>query len=380
MPDGTVFVSGGVAGSTTLQSAEVVDPVTHAFSLVGNMVSGRNQHTDTLLADGTVLMAAGSTDASALNTAEVFNPSTNTFAAVGSLAEARKSHTATLLQDNRVLVAGGKTEDRDTRSAEIYDPATQLFHTIAPMKVRRSLFTATLLNDGRVLMAAGRHGGTPTIHAELFNPTTETFTATGDLNLQRKRHRASLLSDGKVLVSGGASLSNDQQPNSGTPTCELYDPATGTFTFTQDMNVGRTEHESTFLPDGTVLESGGLTLPNHADRYQPLTQSFTMSGELIQERYRHTAVFLSNPAWGSLQGQVLIFGGATVSTGIFGGIAQALDSVEIYNPATGLFSSFGTMAVARQNHTATLLNDGRILLAGGVSRPEVSGTAEVIKP
>ena len=136
-------------------------------------------------------------------------------------------------------------------------------------------------------MAAGRHGGTPTIHAELFNPVTEIFGDTGDLNLQRKRHRASLLSDGKVLVSGGASLSNDQQPNSGTPTCELYDPATGTFTFTEDMNVGRTEHESTFLPDGTVLVSGGLTLPNQADLYQPGTQSFTTGGELMHERYRH---------------------------------------------------------------------------------------------
>ena len=248
------------------------------------------------------------------------------------------------------------------------------------MKTRRSLATATLLNDGRVLMAAGRHGGTPTTHAELFNPVTETFAATGELNLQRKRHRASLLLDGKVLVSGGATLSNDQQPNSGTPTCERYDPATGILTYTQDMHVGRTEHESTLLPNGMVLESGGLTIPSPADIYQPSTQSFTTSGELIQERYRHSAVFLSNPAWGSLEGQVLIIGGATVSTGIFGGIAQALDSMEIYNPATGQFSPFGTLIVARQNHTATLLNDGRILIAGGVSRPFVSGTAEVVAP
>jgi hypothetical protein len=91
------------------------------------------------------------------------------------------------------------------------------------------------------------------------------------------------------------------------------------------------------------------------------------------------AIFLSNPAWGSLQGQVLIIGGATVSTDIFGGIAQALDSVEIYDPTTGVFSSFGTMTVARQNHTATLLNDGRIMIAGGVGRPFVSGTAEIVK-
>jgi len=146
------------------------------------------------------------------------------------------------------------------------------------------------------------------------------------------------------------------------------------------MHFGRTEHESTLLANGTVLISGGLTLPNQADVYQPPTQSFTSSGTLIEERYRHVAVYLSNPAWGSLVGQVLIIGGATVATDIFGGIAEALDSAEIYNPATGRFSPFGTMTVARQNHTATLLWDGRILIAGGVGRPFISGTAELVKP
>jgi len=91
-------------------------------------------------------------------------------------------------------------------------------------------------------------------------------------------------------------------------------------------------------------------------------------------------VLLSNPAWGSLTGQILIIGGAVVATDIFGGTAQALDSVEIYNPATGQFSPFGILTVARQNHTATLLNDGRILIVGGVGRPFVSGTAEVLQP
>ena len=250
------------------------------------------------------------------------------------------------------------------------------------MITRRSLFTATLLNDGRVLMAGGRHGAHPIPQAEIFDPVSQVFTATGDLNLQRKRHRASLLPDGTVLVSGGATLSNNDDPNVGTPTCELYDPTAGTFTWhpPQDMHTGRTEHESTLLPDGTVLESGGLTIPSPADVYQPGTQSFTTSGELAEERYRHVAVLLSNSAWGSLVGQVLILGGATTGTALFGNIAQALDSVEIYNPATGQFSLFGTLTVARQNHTATLLDDGRILIAGGVSRPFVSGTAELVNP
>jgi prepilin-type N-terminal cleavage/methylation domain-containing protein len=289
-------------------------------------------------------------------------------------------HALLELQGSQVKVAGGKTTDHDTRSAEVYDIATGLFHDAGSMSTSRSLFTATLLNNGKVLVAAGRHGGTPTPKAELFDPVFETFSDTGSMKLQRKRHRAVLLQDGKVLVSGGAALSNNDQPNEGTPTAETYDPDTGAFIPTADMNVGRTEHEATMLPDGRVLQSGGRTIPAPADIYVNTTRSFNTSGELILERYRHRAVFLSNPAWGSLTGQVLIIGGAVVATDIFGGIAQALDSVEIYDPTSGKFSSFGTLTVARQNHTATLLNDGRILITGGVGRPFVSGTAELLRP
>jgi hypothetical protein len=89
---------------------------------------------------------------------------------------------------------------------------------------------------------------------------------------------------------------------------------------------------------------------------------------------------LSNPAWGSLVGKVLVIGGDITGGSIFGGAQQALDSVEIYDPATGLFSFFGTMTVARQNHSATELGDGRILIAGGVGRPFVSDTAELVIP
>src|SRR5438067_5288727 len=202
-----------------------------------------------------------------------------------------------------------------------------------------------------------------TMPDELVDTLTESFSDTAPMHLQRKRHRAVLLQDGTVLVSGGAALSNNDQPNEGTPTAETYNPVTGIFTKTADMSVGRTEHEATVLPDGSVLQSGGRTIPAPADVYQSSTRSFTTSGQLILERYRHRAVLLSNPAWGALSGQILIIGGAIVATDIFGGIAQALDSVEIYNPATGAFSSFGTLTVARQNHSATLLNDGRILIA-----------------
>ena len=378
--NGKVLVAGGFTGNKTIQTAEILDPSTHAFTSLGNMQVARNQHTDTLLSDGKVLLAAGSTDTVLLKSAEVFNPANNSFTLVGSLSQARKSHTATLLEDNRVLIAGGKSATGDLASGEIYDPSTQQFHLTSPMNNGRSLQTATLLGNGNVLVAGGRKGPNPLNTCELFNPVTESFSSTGLLNVQRKRHAANLLLDGTVLVEGGASVSNGQPVDQGTPTAEVYNAGSGTWTQVEDMSTGRTEHTATLLPNGTVMVCGGISTSLPSDLYNPSTQTFSTVGALLHPRQRHISLLLTNPAWGSLVGKVLAIGGATTGNSIFGGIEQALDTVELFDPSTGQFSLFGTMTEPRQNHTATMLNDGRILIAGGVSSPAVSGTAELVIP
>ena len=68
-------------------------------------------------------------------------------------------------------------------------------------------------------------------------------------------------------------------------------------------------------------------------------------------RYEHTATLLPN-------GKVLIAGGSS---------SLALASAEVYDPGTGTFAATGSMTVARESHTATLLADGTVLIAGGVS-------------
>ncbi len=328
-------------------------------------------------------MAAGSTDAVFLNSAELFDPTTNLFSPTGSLSVARKSHTATLLQDNnRVLITGGKSATGDLASAEIYDSSAGTFSTTSPLNQGRSLQTATLLPNGTVLVAAGRNGPNPINTAEIFNPVSNTFSFTGMLNIQRKRHAANLLLDGTVLVEGGASLSNGQPVDNGTPTAEIYNTSTGMWANRppQDMSVGRTEHTATLLPDGTVMVCGGISSIVPSDLYNPASETFSTTGGLLHQRQRHVSLLLTNPAWGSLVGKVLAIGGAYTGSPVFGGIQVALDTVEEYDPSTGQFTLFGTMNEPRQNHTATMLNDGRILIAGGVSSPAVSGTAELVTP
>jgi hypothetical protein len=279
-------------------------------------------------------------------------------------------------------MTGGKSPSADLNTAEIYDPVTAQFQQTSSMHEKRSLHTATLLNDGKVLVAAGRQAGGETLTAELFDPISGSFSYTGSLSLQRKRHRATLLLDGTVLVSGGGILPNAQgRGDRTTDTAELFTPATGAWTNVQKMHTPRGEHESMLLPDGTALVTGGTFVPGSAaEIYQPATQSFSLASQMVQTRLRHTAIVLSHPAWASLVGKVLVIGGVIPGGSAFGGLEQAVESTELYDPATGQFSQFASMAVARQNHTATLLLDGRILVTGGVGRPFISGTAELVSP
>jgi uncharacterized protein (DUF2147 family) len=250
------------------------------------------------------------------------------------------------------------------------------------MNQTRALHSATLLTTGKVLFIGGTFsGGDETPTSELYDPVTGAFTYSGSLNLKRKRHTATLLANGTVLVTGGNYLANSQGGDEReTATAEVYNPLTGLFARVHEMNVARAEHDATLLNDGTVLITGGVFTDEVSDLYHLDLATFSAVGHLIQSRGRNRSLLLKNPAWGPLIGKVLVIGGDTHGEAIFGGAQQALDSVEIYDPATGRFTFFGTMTVARQNHTATQLPDGRILIAGGVGRPFVSGTAELVLP
>ncbi len=233
--------------------------------------------------------------------------------------------------------------------------------TAAAMPVAAAHQTATLLRDGKVLIV----GGTSAT-ALLYNPATRTFAPTASMPAARPGATATLLPDGDVLVAGGC-CHGDQNLAS----AELYDPHTGRWAATGSMAHGRAWATATLLPDGRVLVAGGacngddygcdegssLVNQRSAELYDPATGRWTTTGSMLDGRDKATATLLHD-------GRVLVAGG-------FGSCdddsCTDLAEAELYNAATGKWARTGSLHGAREQQTATLLADGQVLVAGGLN-------------
>lgn len=342
--------------------------------LTPTLAEPRAYHTATLLQDGRVLLAGGwKTDPSVnalrnLATAELFDPARHTLRSVGPMAKARVFHCATLLNNGKVLMTGGYDERIDTlASAELFDPATGQFLPTGSMAQKRVKHTATLLADGRVLVVGGEGGVRDLATAELYDPGTGTFSPTGPMVQPRMQHSATLMADGRVLVAGGWNSYPDFLYLS---SAELYDPATETFSPTGSLQTERCGHTATLLPGGKVLLISGYngihSEPSSGELYDPSLGRFT---QLPMAEGR-----ISPGAVGLPDGRVLVLGG--LKTIWKDPYYETLSSVEQYDPSTGKFGSSKPLISPRQAHTATLLKDGRVFLAGGRILAEELNTTE----
>jgi hypothetical protein len=305
------------------------------WTATGATSINRAYGTATLLPNGKVLVAGGWS----LTSAELYNPATGTWAATGSMNVGRYQHTATLLPSGKVLVAGGDGPSGYVSSSELYDPATGTWTAQGPLSNPRGLHTAILLPGGKVMVAGGYgpDGSNGYLaSAELYDPATGLWTWTGSMNTARRGPTAIMLLNGKVMIAAGYNSTNGFLAN-----VELYDPTSGTWTVTGSLNAGRDRHSTTLLPNGKVLVAGGGLAG--AELYDPATGMWTATNPMSTARSWHTAALLTD-------GKVLVAGGGPASA-------------ELYDPATGTWAATGSMSRADPLKMAsTMLADGRVMV------------------
>lgn len=273
-----------------------------------------------------------------------------------------------------VLDSGGVSVSATERLDWIHDSGNEV--TEGSLGLARAGHTATALQDGRVLITGGGGGDLlfpqGEVECELFDPLTRTFSPTAPLGEPRTTHTATRLQDGRVLLVGGADSAGVVSD-----TCEIYDPATDTWSPAASMFFGRVGHTATLLNDGRVLVTGGLaTYENamidpgpayasaqaHAELYDPSGDFWVSAANLmVSPRSGHTATLLDD-------GRVLLFGG--INGVIFSAFGSPLpgntNTADVFDPATGAFSDAGAVPVARSFHAASKLGDGRVLVTGGL--------------
>jgi phosphatidylserine/phosphatidylglycerophosphate/cardiolipin synthase-like enzyme len=176
-------------------------------------------------------------------------------------------------------------------------------------------------------------------------------------------HKDALLADGRVLVVGGSGLTAFM------PNADIFDPAAngglGAWSATAPLTTGRSNHTATRLLDGRVLVVGGIKngsstgYLNSAQIFDPAANGglggWTDTGSMGKARKDHTATLLPD-------GRVLVAGGFNMTD-------FTMRYAEIFDPAAGggvgAWSATGPLGTGRYSHTATRLADGKVLVAGG---------------
>ncbi|MGB0073668.1 MAG: choice-of-anchor D domain-containing protein [Terracidiphilus sp.] len=396
LPDHTVLLAGGggvgTGGGSPQNTAEIYNPSTGLFTAtVNNMSANRSGATATLLNNGLVLIAGGD---GAGSSADLYDPSLQTFSPTGALNIARTNATATLLPNGEVLIVGGHDESSETlgalSSAELYDPTAGTFTLLtATMAFPRVLHTATLLNTGQVLIAGGSSNlgsaSTPPAYEELYDPATQTFLRTGALNAPRIFYNAVLLADGTVLLAGGGAPNNLTglfgQSFPPQATAEIYNPATGLFAFTANMNFQRAAFTATLLPNGSILAAGGQGIglfPATAEIYIPNstspalvsiavtpsaasiaagnTQAFTATGTYSNST---TQNITSTVTWASSNTSAATIAPGGVATGVAAGMSSITASL------SGVTSNSANLTVNAPTLTSIAITPTTASIAAG---------------
>jgi hypothetical protein len=379
-----------LAAAAVVVVAACQPPPAAGWTGTGGMSTRRADHAASLLSSGRVLVTGGTNGSGALRSAERYDPATGGWGAAAQMGAARSGHTSTALANGRVLVAGGASGP----SAEVYNPSTNTWSPTGTMRQSRMGHLAARLSTGKVLVAGGNGG------AEVYDPATNAWTATGPLpssaGAPEDTEDTEYVTrdwgvDGLVALSNGRAFAVVSWDVIVLPDCPgsvcsygyvatdvmQYTASTNSWTSLPDMPDPLADTASTLLVNNRILVSGGRPGRGYGDEsatgaaqvYDPALREWSSRSGMHDDRVRHTATLLADD-------RVLVAGG----NGLCCEDGGPRSSSEAYDPTKLGFTSLPSMATAREGHVAVRLGDGRVLVAGGTTPGGVTASAEVFRP
>ena len=356
----------------TLEVWETDDPCKpdHTPAAPGNLPLPLGGHDAILLPDGKILVAGGmSVEGVPLSGCLLYHPDDATWSATGPMATPRHGLKLLPLAEGRVLAVGGTgLGNAQLSSCEIFHPSTGTWIATGSLAAAVSNKSFVALANGAILAVGGQTNGRPAATCELYDPATGIWTATGSLLTPRFTTALALLANGKVLAAGGAVPGGGDPPDSGTARCELYDPATQTWSPTGALGEPRSGAAAITLTNGKILLSGDQQRPGFAC-YNPATAVWESIPSPDQPRAFASVTLLPD-------GKLLVAGGT--------GIPHPFSPTQtafLFDPDTSRWSPAPDLPVPRMLHTATLLKNGKLLLTGGRDASNaITQRVDVIEP
>ena len=273
-----------------------------------------------------------------------------------------------LLADGRLLASGGNSDPNVGANGipdnTIFDPVTERWSRAAPMRYARWYPTNTTLANGDVLILAGRDlAGVNVREHEVWSNGALRRLTTAQLALPLYP-RAFLTADGRVYLAGETRSTRYLNPS-----------GTGSWTLGPSRLYGARDYGSAVMyEDGKILYVGGGRTTNTAEiiDLNAATPAWRWTGSMAVRRRHLNATVLPT-------GEVLVTGG-TSGTG-FNDDRLGVHSAELWNPATGVWTTLASNAVNRVYHsTSLLLPDGRILHTGSGDAGPDQRNAELFSP
>lgn len=412
LADGRALLAGGLAadGVTVLRSTLLYDPSQNSWTPGPDMKEARTNHGAARMKDGRVLVSGGIDHIGRIASAEVFDPATATWDETGALHTARSDHATVALLDGRVLVAGGRGLHGGLADSELFDaraagtpPASRTtagpgtWTTRPAMPSPSYVQDAHLLKDGRVLVLPG--AGYASYSAQIYDPGTGAWTTSFTRATDQQFISAVAMADGDVLL-----LTLDSQGVKPAK-AEVIDPLSGASRPVTSPGTWGTAR-LVLLADGRVWLTGAPYGEKRTAIYDPASDRWSSGPDVPANLYVATVTpipgdrllvggiltamildfksgwseVLGFPAhWNNYSatalpgGDVLLAGGTEDQTQPDNRVIPVASSRMLrWNHTNGMLESARAMPAPQPFHSTVVLQDGRVLFAGGV----VSGDAE----